>query len=177
MPSFAVRLLFLSAAMTFPNLALAQNAAPPHVPLQKTIGAPKPQVVPSLIVLNSKGATLQSGKLVLTGIANWKTLNNAAPVANALKALGYDSIRKWVDFGALVGMISSLLVFQYGQARVWFAMSRDRLLPDTFSKVHPRFQTPHISTIAAGIVAGLWLVGLVSEWPLRHAARQPSPQA
>ena len=89
--------------------------------------------------------------LVLTGIANWKTLNNAAPVANALKALGFDTIRKWVDFGALVGMISSLLVFQYGQARVWFAMSRDRLLPDTFSRVHPRFQTPHVSTIVAGI--------------------------
>ena len=105
--------------------------------------------------------------LTLTGIANWKTLNNAAPVANALKALGFDSIRKWVDFGALVGMISSLLVFQYGQARVWFAMSRDRLLPDTFSRVHPRFETPHISTIAAGIVvgipAGIWDIGTFAD--------------
>lgn len=105
--------------------------------------------------------------LVLTGIANWKTLNNAAPVANALKALGFDTIRKWVDFGALVGMISSLLVFQYGQARVWFAMSRDRLLPDTFSRVHPRFQTPHVSTIAAGIVvgipAGIWDIGTFAD--------------
>ena len=105
--------------------------------------------------------------LTLTGIANWKTLNNAAPVANALKALGYDSIRKWVDFGALVGMISSLLVFQYGQARVWFAMSRDRLLPETFSRVHPRFQTPHISTIAAGVAvgipAGIWDIGTFAD--------------
>jgi len=41
-------------------------------------------------------------------------------VANALKALGYDNIRRWVGIGALMGMISSLLVFQYGQARVWF---------------------------------------------------------
>ncbi len=105
--------------------------------------------------------------LTLTGIANWKTLNNAAPVANALKALGYDTIRKWVDFGALVGMISSLLVFQYGQARVWFAMSRDKLLPDTFSRIHPRFQTPHISTIAAGIAvgipAGIWDIGTFAD--------------
>lgn len=105
--------------------------------------------------------------LVLTGIANWKTLNNAAPVANALKALGFDSIRKWVDFGALVGMISSLLVFQYGQARVWFAMSRDRLLPDTFSRIHPRYQTPHISTIAAGLAvgipAGIWDIGTFAD--------------
>ncbi|MBM3797461.1 MAG: amino acid permease [Acidobacteria bacterium] len=105
--------------------------------------------------------------LTLTGIANWKTLHNAAPVANALKALGFDSIRKWVDFGALVGMISSLLVFQYGQARVWFAMSRDKLLPDAFSRVHPRFQTPHVSTIAAGIVvgipAGIWDIGTFAD--------------
>ncbi len=105
--------------------------------------------------------------LTLTGIANWKTLNNAAPVANALKVLGYDSIRKWVDVGALVGMISSLLVFQYGQARVWFAMSRDRLLPDTFSRIHPRFQTPHISTLAAGVAvgipAGIWDIGTFAD--------------
>ena len=93
--------------------------------------------------------------LVLTGIANYTTLDNAAPVANALKALGMNRIRGWVTIGALVGMLSSLLVFQYGQARVWFAMSRDRLLPDMFSRVHPRFQTPHVSTIVAGVVVGI----------------------
>jgi APA family basic amino acid/polyamine antiporter len=47
---------------------------------------------------------------------------------------------------ALMGMLSSLLVHQYGQARIWFAMSRDRLLPAMFSKVHRRFQTPPVST-------------------------------
>jgi basic amino acid/polyamine antiporter, APA family len=73
--------------------------------------------------------------LVLTGIAPYSTLNNAAPVANALKALGFNGIRQWVSVGAIVGMISSLLVFQYGQARVWFAMSRDGLLPKAFSSV------------------------------------------
>lgn len=93
--------------------------------------------------------------LVLTGIANWKTLDNAAPVARALKDLGLNQIRGWVTIGALVGMLSSLLVFQYGQARVWFAMSRDRLLPDAFSRVHARFQTPHVSTLIAGIVVGI----------------------
>ncbi len=49
-------------------------------------------------------------------------------------------IRGWVNVGALVGMISSLMVFQYGQARIWFAMSRDGLLPKAFSKVHTRFR-------------------------------------
>lgn len=93
--------------------------------------------------------------IVLTGIANYKDLNNAAPVANALKALGYNRIRFWVTAGALVGMLSSLLVFQYGQARIWFAMSRDKLLPDLFSKVHPKHHTPHVSTWIAGIVVGI----------------------
>ena len=55
-------------------------------------------------------------------------LNSAAPVADALRELGYHSVRSIVNLGALIGMLSSLLVFQYGQARVWFAMSRDRLL-------------------------------------------------
>ncbi len=98
--------------------------------------------------------------LVLTGIANWKTLDNAAPVANALKALNMNTIRAWVSVGALVGMISSLMVFQYGQARIWFAMSRDGLLPGLFAKVHKRFKTPYISTWIAGlfvgIPAGIW---------------------
>jgi APA family basic amino acid/polyamine antiporter len=105
--------------------------------------------------------------LVLTGIQPWQTLNNAAPVANALKKLGMDGIRKWVGIGALVGMISSLMVFQYGQARVWFAMSRDGLLPRVFSKVHARFQTPHISTwvagLAVGIPAGLFDIGTLAD--------------
>jgi APA family basic amino acid/polyamine antiporter len=52
-------------------------------------------------------------------------------------------------------MVSSILVTQYGQTRIWFAMSRDRLLPDLFSAVHPRFQTPHWSTWVAGAVVGI----------------------
>lgn len=105
--------------------------------------------------------------LVLTGIADYRTLNNAAPVVNALKGLGYEGIRQWVGVGAIVGMISSLLVFQYGQARVWFAMSRDGLLPPAFSKVHPEHKTPHISTWVAGlfvgIPAGVWDIGTFAD--------------
>ena len=93
--------------------------------------------------------------LVLTGIANWSTLNNDAPVANALKMIGMNRLRLIVTAGALLGMLSSLLVFQYGQARIWFAMSRDRLLPSTFSRVHPKYSTPHISTWVAGFAVGI----------------------
>src|SRR5579863_2134895 len=109
-------------------------------------------------------ALLYAGvSLVLTGIAHWDTLNNDAPVANALKALGYNRIRFIVTVGALLGMTSSLLVGQFGQARIWFAMSRDRLLPSLFSRVHPRYETPHLSTwvagFAVGIPAGIWDIG------------------
>jgi len=60
-----------------------------------------------------------------------------------------------VLIGAVLGMISSILVFQIGQARVWFAMSRDGLLPSLFSKVHPRFRTPAVATWIAGFVVAL----------------------
>jgi basic amino acid/polyamine antiporter, APA family len=105
--------------------------------------------------------------LVLTGVVNWTRLNNAAPVVTALRELGYDNVRRIVGVGAITGMVSSLLVFQYGQARIWFAMSRDRLLPHHFSRVHPRFRTPHVSTwlagFAVGLPAGIWDIGTFAD--------------
>ena len=72
-----------------------------------------------------------------------------------MKRLHFGNIRLVVLIGALMGMISSLLVFQLGQARVWFAMSRDGLLPKIFSRVHPIFRTPDFSTWVAGFVVGI----------------------
>jgi aminodeoxyfutalosine deaminase len=71
-----------------------------------------------------------------------------------------------VLFGAMMGMISSLLVFQLGQARVWFSMSRDGLLPKMFSRVHPRFRTPAATWIAGflvGIPGGILDIGTLSD--------------
>uniref|UniRef100_A0A372IRX2 Amino acid permease n=1 Tax=Paracidobacterium acidisoli TaxID=2303751 RepID=A0A372IRX2_9BACT len=101
--------------------------------------------------------------VVLTGLVKWSTLvDDAAPVVNALRRISVTQgghTLHWVHLivliGALLGMISSILVFQIGQARVWFAMSRDRLLPSIFSRVHPRFRTPAVSTWVAGFVVGL----------------------
>ena len=105
--------------------------------------------------------------LVLTGIADWRTLNTAAPVVDTLKALGLDSVRRWVGVGAIMGMVSSLLVFQYGQARVWYAMSRDGLLPAAFCRIHPRHRTPHVASWVAGLFvglpAGIWDVGTFAD--------------
>ncbi len=94
--------------------------------------------------------------LVLTGLVPWQTLvGDAAPVVHTLKKLQLEKVQLVVLIGALIGMISSLLVFQLGQARVWFSMSRDGLLPRVFGSVHPRFRTPAFSTWVAGLVVGI----------------------
>jgi len=101
--------------------------------------------------------------VVLTGIVPWQSLvDDAAPVVNSMKKLTlltHSATLHWtrlaVLFGAMMGMISSLLVFQLGQARVWFSMSRDGLLPRMFSRVHPRFRTPSTATWIAGFLVGI----------------------
>jgi APA family basic amino acid/polyamine antiporter len=112
--------------------------------------------------------------IVLSGIVPWQSImGDGAPVVNALKRLSLmpgGSTLRWVELivliGAMLGMISSILVFQLGQARVWFAMSRDRLLPDVFSRIHAQFRTPAVATWVAGFVvgipAGLLDIGTVS---------------
>ncbi len=70
-----------------------------------------------------------SVSIVLTGIANWQTLDPNSAVAVALKNIGYNRLRLIVSAGALTGMIRRYWSGQYGQASIWFAMSRDRLLP------------------------------------------------
>ncbi|HXE74949.1 MAG TPA: amino acid permease [Candidatus Xenobia bacterium] len=105
--------------------------------------------------------------VTLTGIVPYLQIDPRAPVASALKQLGLHWLEFWVVLGALTGMVSSLLVYQLGQARIWFAMSRDGLLPKAFSRVHARHQTPHISTWVAGVlvglVAGVWDIGELAE--------------
>jgi len=99
--------------------------------------------------------------LVLLGMMPYSTFGaggeaSDAPVIHALKQLGANpKFQAIIILGALMGMISSLLVFQYGQTRIWFAMSRDGLLPKLFSSLHPKFKTPHWSTWIAGAAVGL----------------------
>ena len=101
--------------------------------------------------------------IVLSGIVPWQSvMGDAAPVVNSLKRLSLEHgslmlhwVRLFVLIGALMGMISSILVFQLGQARVWFAMSRDGLLPPIFSRIHAQFRTPAFATWVAGFVVGI----------------------
>jgi APA family basic amino acid/polyamine antiporter len=92
---------------------------------------------------------------VLTGIAPWRQLGTPEPMITALQFANgppalLNASRFIIALGAVVAMGSVLLVFQLGQPRIFFSMSRDGLLPRFFSKVHPRFRTPYVGTIITG---------------------------
>ncbi len=107
--------------------------------------------------------------LTLTGIVNYKDLNVAAPIALAIDKFGPTLL--WlnpiVKFGAIAGLSSVILVLLMGQSRIFFIMAQDGLLWKSFAKVHPKYQTPHVTTIVTGIVsaffAGFFPIGLLGE--------------
>jgi len=105
---------------------------------------------------------------ILTGMVNYRELDVAAPVALALDK--YQGLR-WlgipVKLGAVCGMTSVMLVMTIAQARIFFAMARDGLLPPFFGRVHPRFRTPStgtvITAVTAAIIGGLLPVKILGE--------------
>jgi basic amino acid/polyamine antiporter, APA family len=108
--------------------------------------------------------------LVITGMVPLAEIDVRAPLATAFKSKGLDFAAGLISVGAIVGLTSVLLVLLYGQSRIFYAMSRDGLLPPVFSRVHPKYFTPHLSTLMTGgavaVLAALlpleWLVELVS---------------
>lgn len=102
---------------------------------------------------------------VLTGMVPYQQLGTSAdPLAFALNATGMTSISKIVALGAVFAMTAVLLVFQYGQPRIFFAMARDGLLPRWAAKVHPKTHIPHITTMITGVCVALWsLIGDANE--------------
>src|SRR5262245_10883978 len=88
---------------------------------------------------------------VLVGIIPWTDLGVADPLPKALAFIKLDAAAGVVSFGAVVAMTAVLLIFQYGQPRIFFSMSRDGLLPKKFAAIHPRYRTPHVTTIWTGV--------------------------
>lgn len=89
---------------------------------------------------------------VLTGIANYQTLNVAHPVSQAVEALpGTRWLTQYVNLGAIVGLASVVLVLLLAQSRIFFAMGRDGMIPPAFHAIHPRFRTPYKGSIITGI--------------------------
>ena len=92
---------------------------------------------------------------VLTGLVHYSELNVPEPLALALRLLDLNWAAGIVAFGAVVATTSVLLVFQMGQPRIFFSMARDGLLPARFAEVHPRFKTPHVTTILTGVAVAV----------------------
>ncbi|MFI8993791.1 amino acid permease [Streptomyces sp. NPDC053542] len=93
--------------------------------------------------------------IVVTGMQKYSRLSTDAPLADAFKDIGHPFWAGLISFGAAVGLTSVSMILLLGQSRVFFAMSRDGLLPRVFSTVHPRFGTPYRSTIALGVVVAV----------------------
>ncbi len=92
---------------------------------------------------------------VLTGVVPIEKITSQDPLAEAFKVMGLAGGATAFAFGAVIAMTAVLLVFQLGQTRIFMVMARDGLLPKAFSKVHPRHQTPHVSTWVTGILVAL----------------------
>jgi len=103
--------------------------------------------------------------LVLTGMVSWKQFSEVAdPLAKAFSLRGMNWTAGLISFGAVFATTSVLVVFQIGQPRIFFSMARDGLLPSWAARVHPKYRTPHITTILTGIfVAGFAAVTNIDE--------------
>jgi APA family basic amino acid/polyamine antiporter len=105
--------------------------------------------------------------LVLTGMVRFDQLDKAAPVASAFSGVGLKWATLLITVAATAGLMSVMLVMMLGQTRIFLGMSKDGLLPSFFKDLHPKFLTPHKSTILIGliisIVAALTPIEKVSE--------------
>lgn len=105
---------------------------------------------------------------VLTGIVNYKELNDDAPIALAVDRVpSLEWLRPFIKLGAIAGLSSVILVMMMGQSRIYYAISKDGLLPSYFSRIHNKRRVPHIATIVACVVtslfAGLFPLHILSE--------------
>src|SRR5881409_1751357 len=103
---------------------------------------------------------------IATGVMSYKELNVPDPIAVAADRAGLGWMASLIKLGAIAGLSSVILVMLLGQSRVFYSMARDGLLPPVINKIHPKFQTPYITSIVTGIVVAFFAAIL----PIRDAA-------
>jgi basic amino acid/polyamine antiporter, APA family len=102
--------------------------------------------------------------VVLTGMVPSSQLGVADPLSRALELTGFAKTAGFVSLGAVFALSAVLLVFQYGQPRIFFSMARDGLLPNWAARIHPKYRTPWATTIITGLVVALWsMIGDANE--------------
>ncbi|OGD13533.1 MAG: amino acid permease [Candidatus Aminicenantes bacterium RBG_16_66_30] len=105
--------------------------------------------------------------LVLTGVVHYSQLNVPAPVAVAIDAMRLFWLSPLVKIAAIIGLMSVMMVQLIGQPRIFYTMAKDGLLPPVAARVHPKYGTPHVTTIGTGILvavaASLLPMGIVGE--------------
>ncbi|OEJ93860.1 amino acid permease [Streptomyces thermolilacinus] len=99
--------------------------------------------------------------VVVTGMQHYSRLSVDAPLADAFKATGHPWYAGFISFGAAVGLITVCMILLLGQTRVFFAMSRDGLLPRFFSRTHPTYRTPYRATVLLGVLIAV-IAGMTS---------------
>jgi APA family basic amino acid/polyamine antiporter len=104
---------------------------------------------------------------VLTGIVPYDKLDVADPIAVGIDATGLTWLEPLVKLGAVLGLTSAILVLLLGQARIFFSMSRDGLLPAWGARIHPRFQTPYVSSLLIAVV----VMALAGTLPINMVAQ------
>ena len=120
-------------------------------------------------IFGPDGNALEAGSAALTEAC--KGLNQLVcsnePLAHVIRELGMPNLAWWIGTAAAIALPSVVLMMLYGQTRIFFTMSRDGLLPEVFSHIHPRFHTPHVVTIITGIVVAVFAacfpVGLLAD--------------
>ncbi|AWN43987.1 amino acid permease [Methylobacterium durans] len=104
---------------------------------------------------------------VLTGLVPYRDLAVADPIAKAIDAIGLGAFAILIKLGALVGLTTATLTALYGQTRIFYAMARDRLLPEAFAQVHRGTRTPALSQgltgLATALVAGFVPIEVLGE--------------